>query len=91
VIAPALVPSTVTQVPCQRFARTTLHATSRRLTSRSSAASFTWAVLWLREVLHGVVNHRRIDGKDAVAGSRAAGLLGSCYRFQHAQEIIFGD
>jgi hypothetical protein len=26
-----------------------------------------------REALHGVVNHRRIDGKDGVAGSIPAG------------------
>jgi hypothetical protein len=29
--------------------------------------------VWVGEVLHGVVNDRRIDGKDGVAGSIPAG------------------
>ena len=30
---------------------------------------FTCSVAWVGEVAHGDVNHRRIDGKDGVAGS----------------------
>jgi hypothetical protein len=52
---------------------TALHATSRNPTPRSSAAPFTWAVVWPREVLRGGVNHPHIDGKDGVAGSIPAG------------------
>jgi hypothetical protein len=52
---------------------TALRATSRRLTSPLSTAPLTWAVVWSREVLRGVVNSPRIDGKDGVAGSIPAG------------------
>jgi hypothetical protein len=52
---------------------TALHATSRRPTTQPSAAPFTCAIVWEREVLQGAVNHRRIDGKDRVAGSIPAG------------------
>ena len=40
---------------------TALHATSRRPTTRPSAAPFTCAVVWVREVLKGGANHPRID------------------------------
>jgi hypothetical protein len=33
----------------------------------------TCVTVWAREVLQGVVNHPRIDGKDGVAGSIPAG------------------
>ena len=46
---------------------------SCRPTTQPSAASLTCAVMWRREVLQGVVNRRRIDGKDGVAGSIPAG------------------
>ena len=49
---------------------TALHATSHRPMPRPSTLSFTWAAMLSREVLHGDVNPRRIDGKDGVAGSR---------------------
>jgi hypothetical protein len=52
---------------------TTLRATASHPTSRLSTAPLTWAVVWGRVVLQGVVNHRRIDGKDEVAGSIPAG------------------
>ena len=52
---------------------TALHAASRRPTTQSSAAPLTCADVWRHEVLHGVVNPRRIDGKDGVAGSIPAG------------------
>jgi hypothetical protein len=38
-----------------------------------STAPFACADMWGREVVHGVVNHRGIDGKDGVAGSIPAG------------------
>jgi hypothetical protein len=53
---------------------TALHATSRRPTTQSPAAPFTCAVVWSCEALRGDLNHRRIDGKDGVAGSTPAGL-----------------
>jgi hypothetical protein len=36
-------------------------------------APLTCTVTLIREVAHGAVNHRRIDGKDGVAGSIPAG------------------
>src|SRR5215211_7918507 len=48
---------------------TALHATSRHPTPRSPAALSTWAVVWPREVVHGVVNRPRIDGMQGVRGS----------------------
>ena len=58
--------------PCQRFAR---NCATRSLTSPrdlTSTAPLT-SVVVAREVLRGVVNPRRIDGKDGVAGSIPAG------------------
>jgi hypothetical protein len=52
---------------------TALRATSPRLTPRPSTASLTCVTVWAREVLQGVVNPPRIDGKDGVAGSIPAG------------------
>jgi hypothetical protein len=52
---------------------TALRATSPRPATQPPAVSFTCAVVWARVVRHGVVNHRRIDGKDGVAGSIPAG------------------
>src|SRR5919106_5681446 len=52
---------------------TALHVTSPCPTTQPLAGPPTCAVVWGREVLHGVVNHRRIDGKDGVAGSIPAG------------------
>src|SRR4029453_17022197 len=54
---------------CQRFARTALRATSLRPTTPPSRAPLTWVVVPGRGVMHGVVNHPRIDGKDAVRPS----------------------
>src|SRR5215211_6642247 len=72
-----MVPAFVPWTPCRPLARdlpeTTLHATSPRLTPRPSTVPLTCANVWPREVLQGVVNHRRIDGKDGVAGSIPAG------------------
>jgi hypothetical protein len=48
---------------------TVLYATSRSPTSRSTTAPLTCAVVWAREVLHGVTNRRRIDGKDGLSGT----------------------
>ena len=62
--------------PAQRardLPETALRAALRRLTPRPSTAPLTSVVVWAREVLRGVVNHRRIDGKDGVAGSIPAG------------------
>jgi hypothetical protein len=53
-----------------------LHMTSRRPATESSAALLTCAVVWVGEVLHGVVNDRRIGGKDGVADSIPAGSAG---------------
>src|SRR5918993_580760 len=48
---------------------TTLRATAFRLTMQPSTAVLTRAVVWRCEVSLGVVNPRRIDGNDGVAGS----------------------
>jgi hypothetical protein len=45
-------------------------ATSGRSTTRSLAAPLTCTVVCGREVLDGVANYRRIDGKDGVADSK---------------------
>jgi hypothetical protein len=55
--------------PCQRFAR---NCAIRNLTSPQDAlvhSALTWAVVWVREVLRGVVNHPHIDGMQGVRGS----------------------
>jgi hypothetical protein len=52
---------------------TALHTTSRRPTTRPSAAPLTCALVLRREVPHGVVNLPHIDGKDGVVGSIPAG------------------
>jgi hypothetical protein len=52
---------------------TALRATSPRLTPRPSTVPLTCANVWPREVLQGVVNHRRIDGKDGIVDSIAPG------------------
>jgi hypothetical protein len=51
----------------------TPHVTAPCPTTQSSTALLTCVIVWGREVLHGVVNRRRIDGKDGVAGSIPAG------------------
>jgi hypothetical protein len=48
---------------------TALRAASRRLATRSSAATLTCVNVWRRKVLQRVANYRRIDGKDAVRQS----------------------
>jgi hypothetical protein len=69
--------SSVAQRPCGALARdlpeTALRATSPRSTTRPSTAPLTCTVVCGCEVLHGVVNRPRIDGKDGVAGSIPAG------------------
>ena len=52
---------------------TALRVTSPRLATQPSTAPLSCADVWGREVLHGVVNPPRIDGKDGVAGSIPAG------------------
>jgi hypothetical protein len=52
---------------------TALRATSPSPTTRPSTALLTCATVWAREVLRGIVNSPRIDGKDGVAGSIPAG------------------
>jgi hypothetical protein len=55
--------------PCQKFARNcATHNLASPHDTTSDRAS-TCAVMRRREVLHGVVNHPRIDGKDAVRQS----------------------
>ena len=52
--------------PCQRFAR---NCATRNLTSPQDAlvhSALTWAVVWVREVLRGIVNHPHIDGMQGV-------------------------
>jgi hypothetical protein len=49
---------------CQKLRYTT----SRRHTTQPSAAPLTCAVMWAREVVRGVVNLPRIDGKWLMAG-----------------------
>jgi hypothetical protein len=58
---------------CQKFARN--YATRNRTiaTQLTQHLGSTCAVVWSREVSHGVVNRPRIDGKDGVAGSIPAG------------------
>jgi hypothetical protein len=48
---------------------TALHVASRRPTTQPSAAALTRAVMWIREVLQGVVNYPRINGMQGVRGS----------------------
>jgi hypothetical protein len=55
---------------CQKLRYTHPHAAPR---SHSWKRLPTCAIVWRRGVLHSVVNHRRIDGKDGVAGSIPAG------------------
>jgi hypothetical protein len=59
--------------PCRVLARdlpeTVLHVASRRPTTQPSTAPLTCAIVWAHEVVRGVVNLPRIDGKDGVAGS----------------------
>jgi hypothetical protein len=73
-MAPGFVPETT---PLGALARdlpeTALRVTWRRPTTQPSAAPFTCSVVWVGEVVHGDVNHPRIDGKDGVAGSIPAG------------------
>jgi hypothetical protein len=63
--------------PCRVLARdlpeTALHVASPRLTTQPSTAALTCAIVWAHEVVRGVVNLPRIDGKDGVAGSIPAG------------------
>jgi hypothetical protein len=48
---------------------TALHAASRRLTTRPSAAPYTRSVAWVGEALHRDVNHPHINGMQGVRGS----------------------
>jgi hypothetical protein len=52
---------------------TALRAASHCPTTRPSTAPLTSVVVWAHEVVRGVVNLPRIDGKDGVAGSIPAG------------------
>jgi hypothetical protein len=64
---------------------TALHVTSSGPTTLPSSARLTCADVWGREVLQGVVNRPRIDGKDGVVdskldtGLRQARLIGWCH------------
>jgi hypothetical protein len=73
-MASALVPGRLRRRPlpeiCQKLRYTHPHAAPR---SHSWKRLPSCAVVWRRGVLHSVVNHRRIDGKDGVAGSIPAG------------------
>jgi hypothetical protein len=55
--------------PCQRFARNCATHDLAPPHARSSLAPFACAVVRSREVLHGGVNPRRIDGMQGVRGS----------------------
>jgi hypothetical protein len=48
----------------QKLPETALRATSPSPTTRPSTALLTCATVWAREVLRGIVNSLRIDGKD---------------------------
>ena len=72
-MTPALVPRPRRRGPCQRFARNWATRNLTPPTTRPSLAPLTCAVAWVGEVLHGLVNDRRIDGKEGVAGSIPAG------------------
>jgi hypothetical protein len=69
----AFVATVTTQGRARKLPETTHHVSSPRPTTQPSAAPLTCAVVWAREVLHFVVNHPRIDGKDGVASSILAG------------------
>src|SRR5687768_2115404 len=69
----ALVPSAPGQGLARDLPETAPRAASPRPTTQPSAAPFTSSVVWEHEVLQGVVNHPRINGKDGVAGSIPAG------------------
>ena len=57
------------QVLARYLPETALHIALRRPTTQPSAASLSCAVMWIREVLQGVVNHPRINGMQGVRGS----------------------
>jgi hypothetical protein len=59
----------VTSLRARNLPETVLRVASRRPTTQPLAAALTWAVVWSREVLRGLVNHPSINGKDGVAGS----------------------
>jgi hypothetical protein len=68
-MAPASMPWTAVQGPCQRFAR---NCATRSLASphtQLSTTPLTCLVAWISEVMHGVVNHPHIDGMQGVRGS----------------------
>jgi hypothetical protein len=62
-----------TQGRARNLPETTPHATSPRPSTQPSTAPSTRADVWGRQVVHGCVSSRRIDGKDGVAGSIPAG------------------
>ena len=57
------------QVLARYLPETALHVALRRPITQPSAASLSCAVMWIREVLQGVVNHPRINGMQGVRGS----------------------
>ena len=59
----------VTEQQLLRMAKRRL-AILRHAEEITGNVSLTFATVWGRGVLHGGVNHPRIDGKDGVAGSR---------------------
>jgi hypothetical protein len=89
----ALVASTVGRLLglARNLPETALSATSRRPTTQPSAASQTWTVVWSGAVVHGVVNHPRIDGKDGVAGWRVLAFHSSTDVNDSGSEHLVGD
>jgi hypothetical protein len=58
-----------TRILARDLPETLPHATSRRLTTRPSAASLACSVAWVGEVMCGDVNHPHINGMQGVRGS----------------------
>jgi hypothetical protein len=61
-MASALVPSAPGQGLARDLPETAPRAASPRPTTQASAAPFTCSVAWVGEVVHGDVNHPRING-----------------------------
>jgi len=59
----------VTAWRARNLPETALHVTSRRPTTRPSAAPVTCSVAWVDEAAHGDLNHPHINGMQGVRGS----------------------
>jgi hypothetical protein len=62
-VGAGVVPQRAAGALARDLPETALRATSRRPTTQPLTAPPTCAVVWAREVMAGVVNYLRIDGK----------------------------